>query len=656
LKNINFLFLLFFISLPLVFLDNVLDPFLLSRHLFANFFLILVLVFQFKNHSSSLIIDFEWNKILFLGLLICSICSVFNAIDYGNSIYFSTKITTFFLFFFNLYLLLRNDLLETKQLIKSLIFFGIVCVLITLFAFINKSINGQNLFRQVDLISGTFGNKNLLSSILYCSLPFYFIGLKYSKIYKNICISAILLTLFFLVTLRSRSVLIALILFLGLNFIRYNRKILLKKKIFLSILTLSLLGSSIYFSLFQGNKNISSTLFSNQYFNRISDNKTFDSRILFWNNSLKMIEDNFIFGVGGGNWGIHFPKYGLSNFSNHEIINGKVIVDNPHNDFLKIFCEIGIFGFLFFVAIFITNLYYSFTLYKKANSSIEKNKYFIIFSFIIGYIFICFFDFPSSRIEHQLLLLSLFSLLSYEYKLQFENNQKKISKTIFIIVSLIITTFISTITLLRLNSEKHIFLLQQAKLSQNWNEVIKESELAENYFYTIDSKTIPLNWYKATAYFHLKKHKESLIEYRKAINFNPNNISILNDLGTNYFVLSMIDKSKDSYFKALKISPNYEEARLNLVAIYLREKKFDKAFSSINLINTESSHINYKRYLALILEQKINKFLLLKKDVELNTFLKNSIKTENDLVTLYFLSKKNNYTFEEYINKIKPKK
>ena len=67
------------------------------------------------------------------------------------------------------------------------------------------------------------------------------------------------------------------------------------------------------------------------------------------------------------------------------------------------------------------------------------------------------------------------------------NNQKKISKTIILIASLIITTFISTITLVRLNSEKHIFLLQQAKLSQNWIEVIKESELAENYFYKIDS-------------------------------------------------------------------------------------------------------------------------------------------------------------------------
>lgn len=641
--------------MPLVFLSDVLDPFLLSRHLFTNLFLILVLLFQLKSHLSSLIIDFEWNTLLFLGLVICSICSLFNAVDFGNSIYFSSKITTFFLFFFNLFLLLRNGLLETKQLFKSLIFFGIVCVLITVLAFINKSINGQNLFRQVDLISGTFGNKNLLSSILYCSLPFYFIGLKYSKNYKRLCASAILLSLFFLVTLRSRSVLIALIIFLGLNFIRYKYRVL-SKKIFVSILCLFLLSSSIYFSFSFGKKNVLSSVFSNQYFNRITDNKTFDARVLFWNNSLKIIEDNFIFGVGGGNWGIHLPKYGLSNFSNDEIINGKVIVDNPHNDFLKIFCEIGIFGFLFFVAIFITNLYYSFTLYTKANSSVEKDKYFIIFSFIMGYLFICFFDFPSNRIEHQLLLLSLFSILSYEYKFQFENNQKKISKTIILIASLIITTFISTITLVRLNSEKHIFLLQQAKLSQNWNEVIKESELAENYFFKIDSKTIPLNWYKATAYFHLKKYEESLIEYKKAINFNPNNISILNDLGTNYFVLSQLDKSKDYYLKALKISPKYEEARLNLVAIYLHEKKFDKAFSTIDLINIKSSHTNYKRYLALILEQKINKFLILKKDTELNTFLKNSIKSENDLVTLYFLSKKNNYTFEEYINKIKPKK
>ena len=72
-----------------------------------------------------------------------------------------------------------------------------------------------------------------------------------------------------------------------------------------------------------------------------------------WENSGEMIKENFVFGVGAGNWQVYFPKYGFDKFSVNEIKNGLTTYQRPHNDFLWILCETGIIGILAFVSIFI---------------------------------------------------------------------------------------------------------------------------------------------------------------------------------------------------------------------------------------------------------------------------------------------------------------
>ena len=109
-----------------------------------------------------------------------------------------------------------NDLIDSNKLISTLILFGFLCVLIALAAFFNKTINGQNLFRKVDSMSGTFSNKNFLSSILFFCLPFYFIGTLMSKKIKIVSVSAIVFTIILLLLLRTRTVLISLGLYLFL--------------------------------------------------------------------------------------------------------------------------------------------------------------------------------------------------------------------------------------------------------------------------------------------------------------------------------------------------------------------------------------------------------------------------------------------------------
>lgn len=67
-------------------------------------------------------------------------------------------------------------------------------------------------------------------------------------------------------------------------------------------------------------------------------------RLSYWRTGLRVTRGHFWTGVGLGNFGTVYPRYQYQ---------GAGDVKHAHNDYLQIFCETGIFGFLFFVAFWV---------------------------------------------------------------------------------------------------------------------------------------------------------------------------------------------------------------------------------------------------------------------------------------------------------------
>ena len=207
----------------------------------------------------------------------------------------------------------------------------------------------------------------------------------------------------------------------------------------------------------------------------------------------------------------------------------------------------------------------------------------------------------------------------------------------------------TTVIAYRITGEKHVFRILEAKKNSDWQNVVWESTLAKNYFYQMDTKSIPLEWYKATALFKMNQIQESNKSFLIAHQLNPNNITILNDLGSSFTALNQQEKAIQFYKKALLISENYENARLNLAAVYFNKKEYENAFQTIDKCDINSTNDNYALFLPPILEKKLNTLLEERKNTALNSYLQQKIKSPNDLIELYFASKKNNCTFEKYI-------
>ncbi len=655
----NTFYLGFLLLLPFVFYNKIIDPYLLPRQFFLALFILIIVIFLLKNKQN--LKTSILKKPLFITMIVfilLNLISFFQSHVLSEShAVFSKIILTYFLFFIT-YILLENSFLQEKKIIKAIVFFGILSSFTALYQIYNKTVNGVHILYDISNISGNFGNKNLLSSLLFLCLPFYFIAKNFEKNIRYLSYFGISITLLIITIIRTRAVLIAVIIFfLLLLLFKIKERLLIKKRYFLITgFALVIFMGFLYKNLFwdkQQNEFSSSSNATKQYVLRVLDSQTLKSRILFWHNSIEMYKENLITGVGIGNWQINFPKYGLDKFEKStKIINGESTLQRPHNDYLWILCETGTLALLSYLLIFGTILYQLYFLIKKSNSKKEKWNYFYLFSGIIGYLIVSFFDFPYERIEHQVIISLVFSIVCYSYY-KTENTSKKIEVKWLSIIIILLCIYSITVSYFRLKGEYHALKMLHDKNDKNWFGTIAEAKKAENYFYKIDNTSIPLKWYEGIGNFNENQLLEAENCFVDAYQNNPYNIQVINNLASVFQANGKLDKAIKHYNEALKISKNFDEAKLNLAALYYNKKDFSKAFTLINEVDVNSTNPKYQTYLVPILNSKINTFLKLHSNKSQVTIIVKKVTTKEQLLELYFASKKAKLTFEDYLKIVK---
>ncbi|NNT70774.1 tetratricopeptide repeat protein [Flavobacterium sp. IMCC34852] len=655
-NQIEKLYFGFLLLLPIVFSTSIIDPVLIPRQILLTFFLlaiIMVLIWQKKA------ILFPFKTPLFLAItvfLTLNFIALFTSNIAGESHAVLSKLAVLFTFFLLTTLLLYNNLIRLNQLIVAVIVFGVISLFFSFFDIINKAQQGQHLLRKIEVIKGTSANKNLLSSILFLCLPFYFTGLQQGKTMRFLSIGAILSTLFVLITVRTRVVLLACFIFFTL-LICYKIKehFTIKKRYFLisGISVLLLLFGSYKFYLENKIANLksSSTDITQQYLYRLSDSKTLESRILFWENSMQMAKENPLLGVGLGNWQILFPKYGLNRFDDYATANGESTLQRPHNDFIWILCETGILGLLAYLMIFGAIFYQLYSLIKSTTDSKEKWKFFFILSTLIGYLVIAFFDFPYERIEHQVIVMLLLAIVASAYCKSVAYTTKNYKSWLWLLLVPIGYSFL--VSFYRFNGEQHAVKMYAARANKNWSETIYETQKANHYFYPLDNTSMPLTWYEGIAHFNENRIVESQICFEKAYQLTPYNIQVITNLASTYQANGKIEEAVALYNDALKISKEFDEAKLNLAALYYNKKEFDKAYALINEIKVTSKNPKYKLYLVPILNHKINAYLKTATDKVVIENLVKNVTTKEALLQLFFDAKKKNMAFETYLAQAK---
>jgi len=118
------------------------------------------------------------------------------------------------------------------------------------------------------------------------------------------------------------------------------------------------------------------------------------TRLRFTINSLEIIEENFFWGVGTGDYKDAYSKINKLNSPNTPY------TDDPHNMFIKVAAEIGIFGLILYINIFFSQLKFSLNnTYMRSFGLYVPISFFIISifgSYLLGHFSTMLFIFFSS--------------------------------------------------------------------------------------------------------------------------------------------------------------------------------------------------------------------------------------------------------------------
>jgi len=84
---------------------------------------------------------------------------------------------------------------------------------------------------------------------------------------------------------------------------------------------------------------------------------------------------------------------------------------------------------------------------------------------------------------------------------------------------------------------------------------------------------------RGLAYYHRGQLEESIAEYQKAIQINPNFAQARNNLGSVYYNQSKLEEAIVQYQRAITINPNYAKAHYNLGVVYHQQGKLEEAIA-----------------------------------------------------------------------------
>jgi O-antigen ligase len=457
-------------------------------------------------------------------------------------------------------------------------------------------------------ITGFNGHKNLFSSFIFLNLFFLlnaFVLL--NKWWKALSSLLIISCIIILIILKTKAVFVGLaitLVFFGLLLL--YKRLPIKRSIGLPFIIIPLLIiSGVFFGILLPQV-ITKTVKKEQAITPLGKTELDQERLMLWDKTYTIINKQPIVGVGSGNWQVYFPDAGLTGLYRAEDLN--FTFQRPHNDFLWVLSETGWIGFMLFLSfIFLIVVLTSNTLKHPSISHQSIITTSLCISFVLGYFSISFFDFPKERIEHSVWLNILLASCYFQVM---SLNPPKILFSIPVKGFTFFAVFVVFISIIgvgikRFQGEYYTRKLYDAKNGGITSEVIKQGEKAKSFVYSMDPTSIPIDWYMGNAYALMNDYDNAFKFLSNAYVVNPYNRNVLNDLASAYVMKADKEKAKQLYKEALRISPRFDDPKLNLIALLIQDTHFLAADSCLNtLLHDSPRRTEYQQLVNSVLNHK----------------------------------------------------
>jgi len=305
-------------------------------------------------------------------------------------------------------------------------------------------------------------------------------------------------------------------------------------------------------------------------------------RIHAWLNSVEMIKDNPILGVGIGNWKYIYPLYARS-AKIDLLFSAERQPYNTHNDYVQIFTETGLIGgtaFLLLLAVcFITALKSFFQEEDYPTAMLSLSLLWALLTFVI----IAFFSFPFELPVSALvfwLIISFIQVISIRKEVSKNKKLPPVQKVFYKMCLNSIKVILIFFGFLNFWFMKGDFEVKKGIKFWNSGDTNRGIHFMErgssNYF--IEFKH---HLRVGSSYMRLKMYKKSYKKIKTALKLHPNYINTLNNMGIILNVMGNSFESLEVFQKAIQIKPDSPHLHYSIGFTYLSLGDKERAISEV---------------------------------------------------------------------------
>ena len=301
------------------------------------------------------------------------------------------------------------------------------------------------------------------------------------------------------------------------------------------------------------------------------------TRVYLYRNTLAMIKDHPFAGVGFGNFRYAYPRY--RDRAEWALSGLNTRVDEAHNDYLQVFSEVGIVGFVVF-------LWILFLLGRMAWKGLQgeagTRRFSIAQACVMGILATlvqCLFDFNLQNPASGMMFWSVVGFLEVVSAPRTPLTLSIPSRVIRCVIACGIVVAFAIATSFAVKSVAGDYYLKEGRTSM----VGGDSERAfENL-----QKASRFTPRQADVFFHLgqslvqlKDYEGAIEAYNRCIALHPFFIEAMNNLGTVYIKVGRIDEAIGEFERCIDINPYHPGLHNNLGYLYSKRGSLEKALES----------------------------------------------------------------------------
>ena len=289
-----------------------------------------------------------------------------------------------------------------------------------------------------------------------------------------------------------------------------------------------------------------------------------DMRFRHWQDTLKMVKDAPIGGVGLRNWTIELPKYSGYYERNRPL--------SPHNEPLQILSETGVIGLLIYLGLICFHFKYLIQAFCSKEISRHRLIFLLgVFFATTAYLGHSMFTYPRSRIYVSMLFGLCLALSTYR-GIANKAPPLYLTKLTHLMASRVVLTsvyavlvLVFAITIQRTYADgygKHPYY-DSILPTPSWDRMVSFSTRAIDHGMVADGAN-SMYWYRGYGHLRRGEIERAKADLEKAYQQTPHHVGVLTVLHTIYQREGRLDEAAALYRRALIILSNAIEVKVNL--------------------------------------------------------------------------------------------